>query len=79
MKFDMTTVLPVFALLLLISGCSGTKPGPYPNFWTQCVKFKITGFYAVSEAGPTGLGTVEWERNVSCASATEHSVVIGKP
>jgi hypothetical protein len=52
--------------LLLLTGCAGMEPSPYPNFWTQCVKADAWGVSMISPYGPINMGRITWERNVAC-------------
>ena len=56
----------VLILALLLSSCAGMKPGPYQDFWDQCVKLKAYGLTTFTQWGPYNLGVLEWERNTDC-------------
>jgi len=53
-------------LFLLLMGCSGTTPGQYANFWTQCIKFNGIGISGLTAYGPWNVGYITYERNVEC-------------
>ena len=53
-------------LSLAFAGCTGARPGPHANFWTQCVKTYAVGLTYVSPYGPMNFGALQWERNTAC-------------
>ena len=76
-------------LMLVLSSCaygnysekypfqSGFDGGVSPSFWTQKVRATIWGIYYISPYGPTGLGYVNYERNVD--TPTKQPVMPGIP
>ena len=63
-----------------MTGCAGFTPGPYPNFWSECVKLNGWGVSWISPYGPLNVGYVTWERNVECPKdISQNLIAIPKP